>query len=74
MAAKSYGFIVFYIFSNAALYFLDKNLFRLAYFYGGIVLFDTLCLVLIPILSRQIGADFYVALFLTDHDSLLYRA
>lgn len=58
-------FVFFYIFSNGVLYFAKDHLFRLPYFYGPLVIFDTFCLSASIALSGYAGTDFYVACFVT---------
>lgn len=59
-----HGFLVLYLSSNAALYFIDENLFDSSYFYIPLVIFDTLSLTGSLIVSGQIGTEFYLTYFL----------
>jgi len=59
------GFLLLYLLSNAALYWVEEKLFCSSYFYAPLVLFDTFFLTASLSLSGQIGADFYLAYFLT---------
>ena len=65
LAVKGVWFIYFYIFSNAALYFIDDELFRSPYFYVPLVVFDTLCLTIASGVSGPASIELYVAFFLT---------
>jgi len=58
------GFIVFYLLTNAALYFVDEKLFDSSYFYTPLVIFDTLFVTASMVVSGQVGTDFYLSYFL----------
>lgn len=60
-----HGFLLLYVLSNAALYWVEEELFSSSYFYAPLVLFDTLFLTASLSLSGEVGADFYLAYFLT---------
>lgn len=61
--SASYSFILFYILSNAVLYWMDERIFESSYFYAPLVLFDTFCVTGALMLSRQVATDFYLAYF-----------
>jgi signal transduction histidine kinase len=63
--AMTHGFLLFYVLSNAALYLIDEKYFRSPSFYIPVVLFDTAIITAAITLSGEIGADFYLAFFLT---------
>jgi len=58
------GFILFYLLTNVALYFVEENLFDSSYFYSPLVIFDTLFVTASLVISGQVGTDFYLAYFL----------
>ncbi len=58
------GLIVFYLLTNAALYFLDEKLFDSSYFYTPLVIFDTLFVTASMVISGQVGTDFYLSYFI----------
>ena len=58
------SFILLYILSNTALYLVDEKLFDSSYFYAPLVLLDTFSVTASLMVSRQVGADFYLAYFL----------
>lgn len=62
---QTHAFLIFYLFSNATLYFVSEERFDSPYFYGPLLLFDTLFLTLSLALSGGATSDFYVACFLT---------
>lgn len=57
--------LFFYLFTNATLYFIPDHRFESPYFYGPLLLFDTLLLVLVLGLSGGTTTDFYLACFVT---------
>jgi signal transduction histidine kinase len=57
-------FILLYIGSNVALYFISEKQFASASFYSPLVLADTLVLTLSLIINGDVGADFYLTYFL----------
>lgn len=59
-----HGFILFYILTNVALYFIEESLFDSSYFYSPIVVFDTLFVTASLVMSGQVATDFYLAYFL----------
>lgn len=61
----AHGFLLFYLLSNAGLYWVDEKLFSSSHFYAPLVLFDLLFLTASVSVSGQIGADFYLAYLLT---------
>lgn len=60
-----HGFLLLYVLSNAALYWVDEKLFSASYFYAPLVFFDLLILAAAMNLSGEVGRDFYLAYFLT---------
>jgi len=58
------GIIVFYLLTNAALYFIDEKLFDSSYFYTPLVIFDTLFVTASMVISGQVGTDFYLSYFI----------
>jgi len=58
------GIIVFYLLTNAALYFVDEKLFDSSYFYTPLVIFDTLFVTASMVISGQVGTDFYLSYFI----------
>lgn len=56
--------IVFYLLTNAALYFVDEKLFDSAYFYTPLVIFDTLFVTASMVVSGQVSTDFYLSYFI----------
>jgi signal transduction histidine kinase len=58
------GLIVFYLLTNAALYFLDEKLFDSSYFYTPLVIFDTLFVTASMVISGQVATDFYLSYFI----------
>ena len=59
-----HAFILVYIATNLALYFVDESLFDSTYFYSPIVVFDTFYVTVSLVISGQIATDFYLAYFL----------
>ncbi len=56
--------IVFYLLTNAALYFVEEKLFDSSYFYTPLVIFDTLFVTASMVISGQVGTDFYLSYFI----------
>jgi diguanylate cyclase (GGDEF)-like protein len=59
-----HGFALFYVLSNAFLYFVKPSLFESITFFGTLVVFDTLALSFSLIVTGQLGSDFYLSYFL----------
>jgi diguanylate cyclase (GGDEF)-like protein len=59
-----HGFALFYVLTNASLYFVNQRLFESITFLGTLVVFDTLVLSFPLIVTGQLGSDFYLAYFL----------
>lgn len=59
-----WGIVLFYLMTNASLYFVDEKLFDSSYFYTPLVIFDTLFVTASLVISGQVGTDFYLAYFL----------
>ena len=57
--------LLFYVFSNTALYLVDEKWFSSSYFYAPLVIFDTLFITATMAFSGQISAEFYLTYFLT---------
>lgn len=58
------GFMLFYVWSNASLYFVEPERFRSFRFFSTVVILDTLALSFSLIASRQLGSDLYLTYFL----------
>lgn len=58
-----HGFIMFYILSTVALYFVKASLFESSRFYSPLVIFDTLFVTAALVISGGIETDFYLAYF-----------
>ena len=58
------AFILVYIFSNVALYFVSEDRFAASSFYYPVVIADTLVLTLSLIVNGHVEADFYLTYFL----------
>ncbi|MFB3062896.1 MAG: hypothetical protein ACE10C_16155 [Candidatus Binatia bacterium] len=56
--------IVFYLLTNAVLYFVDEKLFDSSYFYTPLVIFDTLFVTAAMVVSGQVSTDFYLSYFI----------
>jgi hypothetical protein len=63
--AHTNAILVFYLLTNATLYFVADEVFDSPYFYGPLLLFDTLFLTLSLAVSGGATTDFYVACFIT---------
>lgn len=59
-----YSFLLIYVLSNAALYFIGERLFGSSYFYTTLFSFDTLFLTACLVITGKMGTDFYLAYFL----------
>jgi signal transduction histidine kinase len=64
-AAQVQAVLILYLLSHSTLYFLADELFDSPYFYGPLLLFDTLVLVVVLSTSSTASPDFYVACLLT---------
>ncbi|HXG51564.1 MAG TPA: HAMP domain-containing sensor histidine kinase [candidate division Zixibacteria bacterium] len=62
--AALYGFIVAYIASNVALYFVSERRFEQAAFYSPLVIADTALLTLSLVINGNVEAEFYLTYFL----------
>jgi len=65
MPAQTNAVLVFYLLTNATLYFVADDFFDSPYFYGPLLLFDTLFLVVSLAVTGGATADFYLACFFT---------
>lgn len=63
--AQAHGLLLFYLFTNATLYFVEDDRFSSPSFYGPLVMFDTFFLIGSLAISRGASTDFFVACFLT---------
>ena len=57
--------LIFYLLTNATLYFVADDLFDSPYFYGPLLVFDTVFLVIALTISGGATPDFYVACLFT---------
>ena len=57
--------LIFYLLSNATLYFVADEYFDSPYFYGPLLVFDTAFLAIVLAVSGGANPDFYVACCLT---------
>jgi signal transduction histidine kinase len=62
--AQTNAVLIFYLLTNATLYFVADDFFDSAYFYGPLLLFDSLFLVA-SLVNGGATADFYLACFFT---------
>ncbi len=62
---QAHGLLLFYLFTNATLYFVEDDRFSSPSFYGPLVMFDTFFLIGSVTISRGASTDFFVACFLT---------
>ena len=62
---QTHAVLIFYLFTNATLYFVVEEHFNSPYFYGPLLLFDTIFFSLVLGLSGGTTPDFYVACFFT---------
>lgn len=67
-------FLVVYLLSNCALYFVDERRFESVSFHALLIVFDTLCLSASLVLSRGAGTDFYLVCFVTIFLSTVCRS
>jgi signal transduction histidine kinase len=63
--AQTNAVLIFYLVTNATLYFIVDDFFDSAYFYGPLLFFDTVFLAVALVISGGATADFYVACFFT---------
>jgi signal transduction histidine kinase len=63
--AQTNAVLIFYLVTNATLYFIADDFFDSAFFYGPLLFFDTVFLVVALLISGGATADFYVACFFT---------
>jgi signal transduction histidine kinase len=63
--AQTNAVLIFYLVTNATLYLIADDFFDSAYFYGPLLFFDTVFLVIALVISGGATADFYVACFFT---------
>ena len=59
-----HGFTLFYVVSNASLYFVDQRRFKSFFVFSTLVIFDTLALTFSLIVTGQLGSDLYLTYFL----------
>jgi signal transduction histidine kinase len=57
--------LIFYLLTNATLYFVAEDFFDSPYFYGPLLIFDTVFLAIVLAVSGGATPDFYVACFFT---------
>ena len=60
----AYLLIFLFLSSNIVVYFVDEAFFESTYFYGPLVVFDTLFITACLVISGQVGTDFYLLYFL----------
>ncbi len=60
-SSQTHGLVIFYLLTNATLYFVADELFDSSYFYGPLLFFDTAVLAAALALSGAATPDFYVA-------------
>jgi signal transduction histidine kinase len=63
--AQTNAVLIFYLITNATLYLIADDFFDSVYFYGPLLFFDSVFLVVALLISRGATADFYVACFFT---------
>ena len=63
--AAVHGFVLLYLSSNFALYFIDEHYFDSFYLFTPLVVFDTLFFTTSLAISGAVNADFYVVCFAT---------
>ncbi len=63
--AHTNAILIFYLLTNATLYFVGEDFFDSAYFYGPLLFFDTVFLAIALTVSGGATTDFYVACFFT---------
>jgi signal transduction histidine kinase len=59
------GFVLIYLFSNLALYFVEERFFESFYFFAPLIAFDTLFLTATLAVNGKAGSEFYVVCFAT---------
>jgi diguanylate cyclase (GGDEF)-like protein len=59
-----HGFVLLYLATDLALYFVKETLFESSYFYTPLVVFDTLTITASLVVTQQVETDFYLAYFL----------
>jgi signal transduction histidine kinase len=59
------GFVLIYLFSNLALYFVEERFFESLYFFAPLIAFDTLFLTATLAVNGKAGSEFYVVCFAT---------
>ena len=62
---QTHAVLIFYLLTNATLYFVADEFFDSPYFYGPLLLFDTIFLAAVLALSGGATPDLYVACFFT---------
>jgi signal transduction histidine kinase len=63
--AQTNAILIFYLLTNATLYFVADDFFDSAYFYGPLLFFDTGFLIIALTISGGATTDFYIACFFT---------
>jgi signal transduction histidine kinase len=63
--AQTNAVLIFYLITNATLYLIADDFFDSVYFYGPLLFFDSVFLVVALVISGGATADFYVACFFT---------
>ncbi|HWP59645.1 MAG TPA: GGDEF domain-containing protein [Candidatus Acidoferrales bacterium] len=58
-----HGFVLLYIVTGLALYFVPERVFDSSYFYSPLVIFDTLAITFSLVVARQLETDFYLTYF-----------
>ena len=71
--AHTNAILIFYLLTNATLYFVADEFFDSPYFYGPLLFFDTVFLVISLTISGGATTDFYVACFFTLILSCIYK-
>ena len=59
------GFVLIYLFSNLALYFVEERFFESFYFFAPLIAFDTLFLTATLAVNGKASSEFYVVCFAT---------
>ncbi|OGQ82466.1 MAG: hypothetical protein A3F90_08740 [Deltaproteobacteria bacterium RIFCSPLOWO2_12_FULL_60_19] len=72
--ATTHAFLVVYLLSNCALYFVDERRFETFSFHALLIVVDTLCLSASLVVSRGAGPDFYLVCFVTIFLSSICRS
>jgi signal transduction histidine kinase len=68
------AFLVVYLLSNCALYFVDEKRFETFSFHALLIVFDTLCMSASLVVSQSGGTDFYIVCFVTIFLSTICRS